>query len=403
MAIFPSSSSPAINIDILPTFPQSVSGSGPITYTLSGLSGTIGWNPALLSLNPAPTPGNSQLVVYDKVNLISERVDLSVLQTGLSITASQISDGTATGRAVLTGDASAGRTALGLVIGTDVQAQDAELSAIASAGSSADQLFYYTGTGIGTLTAFSAFGRSLVDDADAAAARTTLGGTATGVAVFTAANAAAARTATGAAASTITISAGTGLTGGGDLSANRTLSLDSAADVRGLQTISIPGGAITPRTTNGAGTSTLETTTNRNMYRTVDFDTSTQEFAQFIVPMPKGWNEGTITYQVVWSHPSTTTNFGVVFGLSAVAISDGDAGDAAFGTVVTVTDTGGTTNAVYQTPVSGAVTIAGTPAENDLVMFQLQRNPADASDTLAVDARVVAVKIFFTINAATDA
>lgn len=170
----------------------------------------------------------------------------------------------------------------------------------------------------------------------------------------------------------------------------------------GLQTISIPGGAITARTTAGAGTSTLETSTNRNMYRTVDFDTTTQEFAQFVVPMPKGWNEGTMTYQVIWSHPSTSTNFGVVFGLSAVAFSDADAGDAAFGTVVTVTDTGGTTNAVYHSPVSGAVTIAGSPVENDLVMFQLQRNPADAADTLAVDARVIAVKIHFTINAAND-
>lgn len=180
-----------------------------------------------------------------------------------------------------------------------------------------------------------------------------------------------------------------------------TLDLAAVADVRGLQTISIPGGAITPRTTAGAGTSTLETGTNRNIYRSVDFDTTTQEFAQFVVPMPKGWNEGTVTYQVIWSHPSTTTNFGVVWGMSAVGFGDTDAGDAAFGTVITVTDTGGTTNAVYQSPVSGALTIAGA-AENDLVMFQLQRNPSDGGDTLAVDARVIAVKIHYTINAATD-
>jgi uncharacterized protein YaiE (UPF0345 family) len=180
-----------------------------------------------------------------------------------------------------------------------------------------------------------------------------------------------------------------------------TLDVAAVADVRGLQTIGFLAGGMTPRTTAGAGTSTLETATNRNVYRSVDFDATTQEFVQFDVPMPKGWNEGTVTFQVIWMHPSTATNFGVVFGMSAVGFSDADPGDAAFGTVVTVTDTGGTTNAVYQSPVSGALTVAGA-AENDYVKFQLQRNPADASDTLAVDARVIGVKIHFTINAATD-
>jgi hypothetical protein len=61
----------------------------------------------------------------------------------------------------------------------------------------------------------------------AATARTNLGGTATGVAVFTAASAAAALSATGGAAAALTLTAGVGLTGGGDLSANRTFTVDS--------------------------------------------------------------------------------------------------------------------------------------------------------------------------------
>jgi uncharacterized protein YaiE (UPF0345 family) len=193
------------------------------------------------------------------------------------------------------------------------------------------------------------------------------------------------------------------LTAGTALSlAGGSLNLAAVADVRGLQTIGFLAGGMTPRTTAGAGTSTLETATNRNVYRSVDFDATTQEFVQFDVPMPKGWDEGTVTFQVIWMHPATTVNFGAVFGMSAVGFSDTDPGDAAFGTVVTVTDTGGTTNAVYQSPISGALTVAGA-AENDYVKFQLQRNPADAADTLAVDVRVIGVKIHFTINAATDA
>ena len=170
----------------------------------------------------------------------------------------------------------------------------------------------------------------------------------------------------------------------------------------GKQSIWVPSGAMVARTTNGAAVGLVEMTTNRNMLRTLDFDATTQEFAQFDIRMPKSWNEGTVTFIPVWSHAATATNFGVVWGLDAVAISDDDALDVAFGTEQVSIDTGGTTNDSYQGPESSAVTIAGTPQPGDLVQFRIHRNPAHASDTMAIDARLHGVLVLYTNDATND-
>ena len=67
------------------------------------------------------------------------------------------------------------RASMGVTIGSDVQAFDLGLNSIAGLTTSANQLIFTTASDSYAVTSFTAFGRSLVDDADASAARTTLG------------------------------------------------------------------------------------------------------------------------------------------------------------------------------------------------------------------------------------
>ena len=177
----------------------------------------------------------------------------------------------------------------------------------------------------------------------------------------------------------------------------------SAIKVAGKETIWVPAAAMYGSTTNGAAAAQVETTATRPDMKVLDFDPSTNEFAQFAVAFPKSWNEGTVSYQVYWT-PSNTNTGDVLFQFQGVACGDSDTIDVVFGTAIEVTDAGiGTVEDQQVSAESGAVTIAGSPAVDQQTYFQLIRAAADGADTFTGDCRVLGVKIFFTTDAANDA
>lgn len=171
--------------------------------------------------------------------------------------------------------------------------------------------------------------------------------------------------------------------------------------VVGAQDLFLSSAALWPRATNGCSLLTpTEMTTSLFTVQTLDFDQTTQEFAQMQVVLPRNWNNGTITATVYWTAASGSG--GVVWGISGGAYSNDDALTVAFGTAQTVSDTLIAANDLHITSTSSAITLAGTPADADFLAIQISRNPSDGSDTLDADAKLLGIRITLTLDASTS-
>jgi len=171
----------------------------------------------------------------------------------------------------------------------------------------------------------------------------------------------------------------------------------------GKETIWVPSSSMYPSTTNPCSDLTqVETTALRPDLKVLDFATGADEFAQFAVAFPKSWNEGTVTFQPFWTVTGTNTGT-VAWQLGGIAVSSDDTINTAFGSLVATTALAhsGTSNDLMVSVESGAVTIAGSPAANDMCFFQINRDVS--ADAQSGDARLLGIKLFFTTDAANDA
>jgi hypothetical protein len=167
-------------------------------------------------------------------------------------------------------------------------------------------------------------------------------------------------------------------------------------DAIGKQSMWIPAAAMYPTNTGGCAAIALtETTAGRPDMYTLDFDASSDENAQFSIAFPSYWNENTINFQVFWTTTATDTD-SVDWELAAVSVVDNGTTDVAFGTAQSVTDNViSAAEDLYVSAVSGDLTVASAAA-NALTYFNIERDAG--SDTMAEDAKLIGIKIFYTVD-----
>ena len=171
--------------------------------------------------------------------------------------------------------------------------------------------------------------------------------------------------------------------------------VDTMSNINSSFMLSAAG--IIPATTSGCSDPVqVETTTNKVNFKYVNFDKDSIEIGWWNHPLPSDYGGGTITYKVYWAFVGATA-YKVAWDLSAVAIGNNDAYDAAVGTEIQVNDEGSASSKIYTTDESSALTIAGSPAAGDMVFWRLRRVANDGTnDTLDVDARFLYVVITYT-------
>ena len=306
----------------------------------------------------------------------------STVRTSLGLgslaTASTINNGNWSGTdlAVVNGgtgasDTTTARSNLGLAIGSNVQAYDAGLAAIAALTPSNSYFIVGNGStwvrettstvrtslGLGSLATLSTINNSNWSGTDLALVN---GGTGSG-------------TASGARTN---LGCGTW-----------------ATQNMGQETIWVPAGAMTPRTTSGAEPGTRAISSFP--ISTMDFSTSADEFAAFVIQMPKSWNASTLVLQYVWTYASGSGT--VTWACSAGSYGNSDVISVPTG-VVTTTDTGVGANDVH---ISAEVTETVTSAlAEELVLFNIYRDVS--ADTLSTDAQLLGIRIHYTIDTGSD-
>jgi hypothetical protein len=166
----------------------------------------------------------------------------------------------------------------------------------------------------------------------------------------------------------------------------------------GKRTMWIPASAMQPRTTSGTEATTREI--NSITLGVQAFDTENDEGAQFSVGFAKRWDEGTVTAQAFWTAASGVAAQTVEFEIRGGSFAnDAAINSTGFGTAVAITDAFIAADDLHVSSESSAITVANA-AVDTLTVFEIIRDTSD--DSLATDAELIGIKLFYDTDTGTD-
>jgi len=154
----------------------------------------------------------------------------------------------------------------------------------------------------------------------------------------------------------------------------------------------VPAKDMFTRTDNGAAAGSVELAGQKIMVESFDFAQGVSQFIQFYRRMPDNWDRGEVKAKFLWT--STIAGpLAVVFTLRARAFSSDDALDQALGGDQSVTDTITAADTLLSSPATAALTIDGSPALDDMIIWEIQRDGGNVADTLTADAKLLGIAI----------
>lgn len=143
------------------------------------------------------------------------------------------------------------------------------------------------------------------------------------------------------------------------------------------------------------GCTKTQTDAANHSYFTNDCDAATDEKANWQFKMPSNYATGTnVQVDVYWE--ANATSGAAIFDVGYVGVADGEAWDAA--SITTVTGAAKTTaGTAYLVNTSTVTLTAPDITADDLVTLRLNRDADNGSDTLAVDAKVLKIRVKYLV------